>query len=62
MRHLKDSKMSYFEHLKFAMKLALQLKVLALISVIHAIFPFVLQNHVSAGVKSLDDKLKELAG
>ena len=28
MRHLKDSKMSYFEHLGFAMKLAVHLKQL----------------------------------
>jgi|8_EtaG_2_1085327.scaffolds.fasta_scaffold339664_1 hypothetical protein len=61
MRHLKDNNMSYFEHLRFAMKLALQLKVLALISVVHAICPFVLQNHVSSGVKSVNDKLQEMA-
>jgi hypothetical protein len=61
MRHLKDIKMSYWEHLKFAMKLALQLKVMALVSIVHAIFPFILQNHVSAGVKSMNDKLQELA-
>jgi hypothetical protein len=61
MRHLKDSNMSYWEHLKFAMKLALHLKVMALISITHAIFPFVLQNHVSAGVKSMNDKLQEIA-
>ena len=61
MRHLKDIKMSYWEHLKFAMKLALQLKVMALVSIVHAIFPFILQNHESAGVKSMNDKLQELA-
>ena len=62
MRHLKDSKMSYFEHLSFAMKLAVQLNVMAFVSFIHAIFPFVLQNHVSSGVKDLNDKLQEVAG
>jgi len=62
MRHLKDSKMSYFEHLSFAMKLAAQLNVMAFVSFIHAIFPFVLQNHVSSGVKDLNDKLQEVAG
>jgi|TARA_R110000744_G_scaffold7389_3_gene25610 hypothetical protein len=62
MRHLKDSKMSYFEHLSFAMKLSVQLNVMALVSFIHAIFPFVLQNHVSSGIKDLNDKLKEVAG
>ena len=62
MRHLKDSKMSYFEHLSFAMKLSVQLNVMALVSFIHAIFPFVLQNHVSSGIKDLNDKLQEVAG
>jgi len=62
MRHLKDSKMSYFEHLSFAMKLAVQLNVMAFVSFIHAIFPFMLQNHVSSGVKDLNDKLQEVAG
>ena len=40
MRHLKDSKMSYFEHLGFAMKLAVHLNIMAFVSFIHAIFPF----------------------
>ena len=62
MRHLKDVKMSYWEHLKFAMKLALQLKVMALISIIHAICPFAFQNYVSSGVQDLNDKLQDLAG
>ena len=62
MRHLKDSKMSYFEHLGFAMKLSVQLNIMALVSFIHAIFPFMLQNHVSSGVKNLNDKLQEVAG
>ena len=39
MRHLKDSKMSYFEHLNFAMKLSVQLNIMAFVSFIHAIFP-----------------------
>jgi len=62
MRHLKDSKMSYFEHLGFAMKLAVHLNIMAFVSFIHAIFPFILQNHVSSGVKNLNDKLQEVAG
>ena len=55
MRHLKDSKMSYFEHLGFAMKLAVHLNVMAFISFVHAIFPFMFQNHVSSGVKAMND-------
>jgi hypothetical protein len=62
MRHLKDSKMSYFEHLGFAMKLAVHLNIMAFVSFVHAIFPFMLQNHVSSGVKAMNTKLEELAG
>ena len=61
MRHLKDNNMSYFEHLRFAMKLSMHLNIMAFVSFIHAICTFVLQNHVSAGIKSLNDKLQEMA-
>ena len=62
MKHLKDNNMGYFEHLGFAMKLAVHLNVMAFVSFVHAIFPFVFQNHVSAGVKAMNTKLEELAG
>jgi len=61
MKHLKDNNMGYFEHLRFAMKLAVQLNIMAFISFIHAICPFVFQNHVSSGIKSVNDKLQEMA-
>ena len=61
MRHLKDNNMNYWTHLSFALKLSAQLIVMAIISVIHAIIPFVFQNSVSAGIKQMDAKLQEIA-
>ena len=61
MRHLKDNNMSYWTHLSFALKLSAQLVVMAIISTIHAIIPFVFQNSVSSGIKQMDAKLQEIA-
>ena len=54
--------MGYFEHLGFALKLSGQLVVMAVVGVIHAVFPFIFANSVSAGVKAMDAKLQEVAG
>ena len=62
MKHLKDNNMGYFEHLGFALKLSGQLVMMAVIGVIHAVFPFIFANSVSAGVKAMDAKLQEVAG
>ena len=62
MKHLKDNNMGYFEHLGFALKLSGQLVVMAVVGVIHAVFPFIFANSVSAGVKAMDSQLPELAG
>tara|TARA_B100000809_G_scaffold248898_1_gene279488 strand:+ start:412 stop:600 length:189 start_codon:yes stop_codon:yes gene_type:complete len=62
MRHLKDSKMGYFEHLGFALKLSGHLAVMALIGVTHAIIPFIFQNTVSSGVQDMNNKLQDMAG
>ena len=62
MNQLKDNNMGYFEHLGFALKLSGQLVVMAVVGVIHAVFPFIFANSVSAGVKAMDAKLQEVAG
>ena len=62
MKHLKDNNMGYFEHLGFALKLSGQLVVMAAVGIIHAVFPFIFANSVSAGVKAMDAKLQEVAG
>ena len=61
MKHLKDSNMGYWEHLGFALKLSVQLVVMALTGVIHAVVPFVFQNAVSSGIKDIDNRMQELA-
>ena len=61
MRHLKDNNMSYGQHLVFALKLSLDLAVMSVIGVVHAIVPYLFQNSVSAGVKRVDDLLQEKA-
>ena len=62
MKHLKDNNMGYFEHLGFALKLSGQLVVMAVIGVVHAVFPFIFANSVSAGVKAMVAKLQVVAG
>jgi hypothetical protein len=59
MRHLKDSNMGYWGHLGFALKLSVQLIVMALIGIIHGVIPFVFQNAVSIGIKDMDTRMQE---
>jgi hypothetical protein len=59
MRHLKDSNMGYWGHLGFALKLSVQLIVMALIGIIHGVIPFVFQNAVSLGIKDMDTRMQE---
>ncbi|MAZ60173.1 MAG: hypothetical protein CL753_06920 [Chloroflexi bacterium] len=61
MGHLKQQNMSYVAHFSFAMKLALQMVLLAIVSVVHAFFPFILPDTVSHSIKEMDGKLQELA-
>ena len=62
MKHLKDSKMGYFEHLGFALKLSAKSVVMAFVGIIHAIVPFLFENSVSSGIKEMDAKLQEMEG
>ena len=61
MKHLKDSNMGYWRHLGFALKLSVQLLIMALLGIVHAVIPFVFKNVVSAGVKDMDNRMQELA-
>jgi hypothetical protein len=61
MGHLKQHNMSYVAHFSFAMKLALQMVLLSIISVVHAFLPFILPNTVSHSIKEMDGRLQELA-
>ena len=60
MKHLKDSNMGYWKHLGFALKLSVQLLVMALLGIVHAVIPFVFKNVVSAGVKDMDTRMQEM--
>jgi hypothetical protein len=61
MGHLKQQNISYVEHFSFAMKLALQMMLLAMISLVHAFLPFIFTDTVSHSIKDIDNKLEELA-
>jgi len=60
MKHLKDSNMGYWRHLGFALKLSVQLLVMALFGIVHAVIPFVFKNVVSEGVKDMDTRMQEI--
>lgn len=60
MKHLKDSNMGYWRHLGFALKLSVQLLIMALLGIVHAVIPFVFKNVVSAGVKDMDTRMQEM--
>ena len=60
MKHLKDSNMGYWKHLGFALKLSVQLLIMALLGIVHAVIPFVFKNVVSAGVKDMDTRMQEM--
>tara|TARA_R100001143_G_scaffold42539_1_gene38286 strand:- start:130 stop:315 length:186 start_codon:yes stop_codon:yes gene_type:complete len=57
--HLKDVKESYFVHFWFCIRLIIGFLFLAFVSLIHAIFPFVLINTVSNQIEILNKRLKE---
>ena len=61
MGHLKQQNISYVAHFSFAMKLALQMVLLAIVSVVHAFLPFIWPNTVSHSIKEMDSRLQELA-
>jgi len=57
MNHLKDINLSWSQHLRFAMGLALKLSLLSLTAVVHGIFPFIFISKVSDEVHKLNEEL-----
>lgn len=57
--HPKDVGMTYMEHLKFALSLSRLLFTLAMFSLVHAIFPFLLTKTVSTRIKELHMELSK---
>lgn len=51
--HLKDSKTTYFEHLKFAIYAGILLLYASIASLIHAIFPFLFKGTAACVVVKL---------
>ena len=57
--HLHRVKENYFVHLVFAVRLAVGLLFLSVVSLMHGLFPFILTNFVSKHIKSLNEVLDE---
>ena len=57
MNHLYDMDMSWFQHAKVAWKLSFRLLLLMLAAFFHGLFPFILTNTASSGVKKLGKEL-----
>ena len=57
--HLDMIKESYFVHFVFTVRLFVGFLFLAVVSLIHGLFPFILTNVVSAHIADLNDRLKE---
>jgi len=57
--HLNRVKENYFVHLVYAVRLAVGLLFLSVVSLIHGLFPFTLTDFVSKRVKYLNEVLDE---
>jgi len=57
--HLDAIKESYFVHFVFAVRLFVGFLFLAVVSLIHGLFPFILTNVVSTQISDLNGRLKE---
>lgn len=57
-KHPKEVGMTYFQHMKFAIKMSLSLFVLSITTLIHAIFPFLFVENVSNFIKETHMKLE----
>jgi len=58
MTHLNEVGETYWQHLKFAMLLALKLHMAGGAAIIHAIFPFMLQTKASDTLKEINGMLE----
>ena len=58
-KHLEEVGESYFVHFVFTVRLFVGFLFLAVVSLIHGLFPFILTNVVSKQIVTLNDELKE---
>ena len=56
MKLLKEQNKNYFQHLAFSWKTSSQLLVLAVVGVIHGIFPFIFHTWVSSEIHRINKK------
>ena len=57
--HLKIVKESYGSHLRFTLQLSFDLLLLAIVSIVHGLCPWILTGKVSDRVKELNDILNK---
>ena len=57
MKHLKDKNLTYFQHMRAAWTLTIQLFLLSLISLVHGMLPFMFLSITTDGIKKLNEKL-----
>ena len=57
--HLKEANQTYAGHLVFSLRLSAHLLLLFVISMIHALLPFVMTKTVSKNIKELDGVLSK---
>ena len=57
--HLKEVNQTYADHLVFSVRLSVHLLLLSVVSMIHALLPFVMTETVSKHIKELDGVLSK---
>jgi hypothetical protein len=60
--HLNEQKLTYFQHLGRALKMAFKAGIAADILFIHAFFPFIFDNYFSRYIKRTHEELHNLEG
>jgi hypothetical protein len=58
-KHLEEAEENYFVHLGFTIRLSVGFLFLAVISLMHGLFPFILTDTVSNQIEELNERLKK---
>jgi hypothetical protein len=57
-RHLRESNLTYFQHMIRALSISYKLLVSSVACLIHAFFPFVFETKASSTIKNLCERLE----
>ena len=57
-KHLRESDLTYFQHMRRALSISFNLMTASAACLIHAFFPFVLETNATSKIKSLYEKLE----